>query len=317
MLEASSTSPRGGARRHRRDRRGRAARRSLDVHTDPDHHRSVFTIASTRAGDHRGRGRAGSPRSRPRTSICATTTGCIPRLGVVDVVPFVALAPTPRRRRGRRRPRLREPGSRASSRCRCSSTTSPTTRRRTLPPVRRDAFTPALAGPRAGGAAPDARRDRGRRAPPARRGERRARGRRPRRSRVASRARSASATAGSLGVRALGLALPSRRPGAGEHEPRRPRRDRDRARVHRGARPRRGAAVAVAGVELVGLLPAAALARASSEFLAWSGLGPSDDRRSSRATGAATLRRATPRRARPRTRRPDRHTGRETRRTAA
>lgn len=56
----------------------------LDVHTDPDHHRSVFTLVGTDA-----------PRVLARTAIdvCNLDThhGVHPRIGVVDVVPFVPL----------------------------------------------------------------------------------------------------------------------------------------------------------------------------------------------------------------------------------
>ena len=56
----------------------------LDVHTDPDHNRSVFTLVGTDA-----------PRELTRTAIelCNLNThdGVHPRIGVVDVVPFVPL----------------------------------------------------------------------------------------------------------------------------------------------------------------------------------------------------------------------------------
>ena len=56
----------------------------LDVHTDPDHNRSVFTLIGTDA-----------PRELTRNALklCSLDThdGVHPRLGVVDVVPFVPL----------------------------------------------------------------------------------------------------------------------------------------------------------------------------------------------------------------------------------
>lgn len=56
----------------------------LDVHTDPHHHRSVFTLVGEEA-----------PRrlASAAVSLCDLRrhTGVHPRLGVVDVVPFVAL----------------------------------------------------------------------------------------------------------------------------------------------------------------------------------------------------------------------------------
>jgi len=56
----------------------------LDVHRDPDHHRSVFTLVGTSA-----------PRTLVREAVATLTLhdhdGVHPRLGVVDVVPFVPL----------------------------------------------------------------------------------------------------------------------------------------------------------------------------------------------------------------------------------
>lgn len=57
----------------------------LDRHTDPDHHRSVFTLVGENA-----------PRALAAAAVdrldLATNDGVHPRIGVVDVVPFVALA---------------------------------------------------------------------------------------------------------------------------------------------------------------------------------------------------------------------------------
>jgi glutamate formiminotransferase len=56
----------------------------LDRHTDPDHHRSVFTVVGEQA-----------PRALARAAVArldlSTHAGVHPRLGVVDVVPFVPL----------------------------------------------------------------------------------------------------------------------------------------------------------------------------------------------------------------------------------
>ena len=56
----------------------------LDVHTDPDHHRSVLTVVGEDA-----------PRAVARAAVehldLRTHRGVHPRIGVVDVVPFVAL----------------------------------------------------------------------------------------------------------------------------------------------------------------------------------------------------------------------------------
>jgi glutamate formiminotransferase len=59
----------------------------LDVHTDPDHHRSVLTLA----GEEAARSVAGAAVS---ALDLRGHTGAHPRIGVVDVVPFVALGPT-------------------------------------------------------------------------------------------------------------------------------------------------------------------------------------------------------------------------------
>jgi glutamate formiminotransferase/glutamate formiminotransferase/formiminotetrahydrofolate cyclodeaminase len=58
----------------------------LDRHADPDHHRSVFTLVGEDA-----------PRALARAAVerldIRSHTGVHPRLGVVDVVPFVPLGP--------------------------------------------------------------------------------------------------------------------------------------------------------------------------------------------------------------------------------
>ncbi|MFN5651536.1 MAG: hypothetical protein ACK49M_08715 [Actinomycetes bacterium] len=59
----------------------------LDVHTDADHNRSVFTLVGTEAP------RVLASHAVERLSIAAHT-GVHPRLGVVDVVPFVPLPGT-------------------------------------------------------------------------------------------------------------------------------------------------------------------------------------------------------------------------------
>ena len=60
----------------------------LDLHVDPDHHRSVLTLVGEEA-----------PRAVAAAAVelidLRRHTGAHPRLGAVDVVPFVALAPTP------------------------------------------------------------------------------------------------------------------------------------------------------------------------------------------------------------------------------
>jgi len=63
----------------------------VDVHTDPDHHRSVFTSPS--ASHDAGPQQEISPPRRSRVSI-ADHDGVHPRVGALDVVPFVALGGT-------------------------------------------------------------------------------------------------------------------------------------------------------------------------------------------------------------------------------
>lgn len=69
----------------------------LDAHADPDHHRSVFTMAAAHASD--------LERAVRRLALAAATAvdlhahdGVHPRAGAVDVVPFVPLRGTPAER---------------------------------------------------------------------------------------------------------------------------------------------------------------------------------------------------------------------------
>ncbi|HVA43215.1 MAG TPA: hypothetical protein VNF50_07020 [Acidimicrobiales bacterium] len=63
----------------------------LDVHTDPDHHRSVFTLAGPDVEE--------AIRALARLAVAdldlSAHAGVHPRLGVIDVVPFVPLAVVP------------------------------------------------------------------------------------------------------------------------------------------------------------------------------------------------------------------------------
>jgi glutamate formiminotransferase len=61
----------------------------LDVHTDPDHHRSVFTLAGADAGAVLSIAVA-LTRAAVRAVDLSTQDGVHPRFGAVDVVPFVA-----------------------------------------------------------------------------------------------------------------------------------------------------------------------------------------------------------------------------------
>src|SRR5918995_7400507 len=62
----------------------------LDVHTDPDHHRSVFTLAGPGERDAEDAARALTRAVAEQVDL-STHNGVHPRLGAVDVVPFVAL----------------------------------------------------------------------------------------------------------------------------------------------------------------------------------------------------------------------------------
>ena len=67
----------------------------LDVHTDPDHHRAVLTIAGPDEDVQRAV-------RRLATAVVGTVdlsghAGAHPRFGALDVVPFVALDPAPER----------------------------------------------------------------------------------------------------------------------------------------------------------------------------------------------------------------------------
>lgn len=65
----------------------------LDLHLDPDHHRSVFTLAGPGP-----RGAEAAVRALARAVVrhveIGAHTGVHPRFGVLDVVPFIALGPT-------------------------------------------------------------------------------------------------------------------------------------------------------------------------------------------------------------------------------
>jgi glutamate formiminotransferase len=124
----------------------------LDVHADPDHHRSVLTIV----------GEAGA-RAVTAAAVEAIDlrehTGAHPRLGAVDVVPFVALDPTPPADALAARDRFAVwAGSELGVPCFCYGP------ERTLPELRRRAWHdlapdtgPAVPHPRAGAIAVGAR----------------------------------------------------------------------------------------------------------------------------------------------------------------
>jgi glutamate formiminotransferase len=250
---------------------GAAAGRALvDVHTDPDHHRSVFTIAAREA--------AMTEAAVHRLVDVALEdldlrdhAGVHPRLGVVDVVPFVALPPTPADvavaaahafgawlARVHRVPVFFYADAAPDG--------------RTLPTVRRDAFTATLP-PDLGPATPDPQLGAtavGARPPLVAVNVELATDDVTVAQRIARETRERDG--GLLGVRALGLPLESRGTVqvsmnlvdlAATGIERACTEVRDRARVWD---------VGVVRVELVGLLPAAELARCSDGFRAWSGL---------------------------------------------
>ncbi|HVW34989.1 MAG TPA: glutamate formiminotransferase [Acidimicrobiia bacterium] len=68
-----------------------AGRHLLDVHTDPDHHRSVLTLAGP-AADLAEAARAVAREAVARIDL-GRHAGVHPRLGAIDVVPFVPLGP--------------------------------------------------------------------------------------------------------------------------------------------------------------------------------------------------------------------------------
>jgi glutamate formiminotransferase len=240
----------------------------LDVHRDPDHHRSVFTLAG-----------AHTPEAIRSLAIAVAEgvdlsrhDGVHPRFGSLDVVPFVALDDSP-------------PSLAAREALEFASWIAATlgvpvflfgdadALGRALPDVRRDAFTarapdvgPAVPHPTLGAVAVGARpvlvavnceldRD----------------------DDVVARAiaRAVRERDGGLpGVRALGFRLASR--GAAQVSLNLVALERTGLQTAcdavRAAARARG--VDVARVELVGLLPAAELARTDPEFLAWAGIGP-------------------------------------------
>jgi glutamate formiminotransferase len=241
----------------------------LDVHADPDHNRSVFTIAGP---DHQATEAA--VRDLSRAAAAALTLeahdGVHPRVGVIDVVPFVALAPTPTA--------VAVDAARAFARWIGEELAVPAflydgadPQARSLPTVRRDAFThrapdegPPTPHPRLGAVAVGARPvlvavnvelDEG----------------------DLDLARTVARTVrerdgGLPGVRALGLSLPS--VGRVQVSMNLVALDatglegactavRDQTEAHGGH---------VHRVELVGLVPAAVLEVCSPDFLEWSGL---------------------------------------------
>jgi len=242
----------------------------LDLHVDADHHRSVFTLA----GDETVAAvRALAVAVAERVDL-TEHAGIHPRLGALDVVPFVALDGSTRGDA--------VDAARAFASWLADALALPAFlydfadhAGRTLPDVRRDAFRtrppdtgPSAPHPTLGAVAVGAReplvavncelahddlslaRD------------------------IASRVRARDG--GLPGVRALGLHLDS----VGRAQVSMNLVALERTGLQDACRAvdalARGAGNAVARVELVGLLPADELARCDDDFLAWSGLGPDD-----------------------------------------
>lgn len=258
----------------------------LDLHVDPDHHRSVFTLAAADAGGTEAAVRRLATVAAEDLSLDGHD-GVHPRLGAIDVVPFVALAPTP--------PDIAVAAARAFARWLGATLHVPAflygaadPEGRTLPEVRRDAFTQR---------APDA----GPREPHPRLGATAVGARPPLvalnveldRDDLALAqlvARAVRERDGGLpGVRALGLRLESR----GHAQVSLNLVDLDATGLEPAATAVRhqleAAGARVGRVELVGLLPAAALAACSAKFLEWSGLSADQtiEARAARAAGGA------------------------------
>jgi glutamate formiminotransferase len=257
----------------------------LDVHTDADHHRSVFTLASARPGGTDAAARALAVAAADLLDL-TDHDGVHPRLGVIDVVPFVPLAPTPRAAAiDAARSFAAWIGAQLRIPAFLYDFADPGAR--TLPSVRRDAFTvrapdfgPGAPNPRLGATAVGARNplvalnlelvddDLGL----------------ARRVAGAIRERDGGRT----GVRALGLALPS----VARAQVSMNLVDLDTTGLEIACTAVRDLVEAGGGrvrrVELVGLAPLAALDACSPEFLEWSGLGADDaiETRALRATSA-------------------------------
>jgi glutamate formiminotransferase len=243
----------------------------LDVHTDSDHHRSVFTLAAadplvTQLGARQ------LTRAAADLLSLADHDGVHPRLGVVDVVPFVALGSTP----------AADAIDAAASYAAWIADElgvpaflydDADAEHRTLPSVRRDAFTarapdfgPDVPHPRLGATAVGARR------PLVAENVELEHDDLALARRVAHQVRERDG--GLPGVRALGLALPS----VARVQVSMNLVDLDATGLEQALVAVRDAVDAAGGrvarVELVGLAPAAALDGASEAFLAWSGIGP-------------------------------------------
>ncbi len=249
---------------------GAAGSTLLDVHRDPDHHRSVFTLAAVDPSTTEQAVRALADAALHHLDL-RHHSGVHPRLGVIDVVPFIAFAPTPSE--------TAVAAARDFAGWLAGTYDIPVfmydqaiAEARTLPTIRRDAFAtlapdrgPSVPDPKWGATAVGARepmiavnveletddvklaRD------------------------IAQRVRERDG--GLAGVRALGLALASR----GTVQVSMNLVDLAATSLERACTAVRDlserAATTVRRIELVGLLPAHEITRSSVAFLEWSGLG--------------------------------------------
>ena len=243
----------------------------LDRHTDPDHNRSVFTLAAADAATLLAAVQALAVAVSEQVNIVGHE-GVHPRIGALDVVPFAALAPTPS---DAAIAAAHEFGSWWSARnVPVFFFDDAAADHRSLPEVRRDAFVrlspdlgPDTPNPELGATAVAARPplvaincDLDRHDPELAR-------------QIATRVRERDG--GLPGVRALGFELAEG--GCSQVSMNLVALDRTGVeaactRVRELAQVR---AADVARIELVGLLPAAELARCSDKFRAWSGLDES------------------------------------------
>jgi glutamate formiminotransferase len=248
---------------------GAAGRTLLDVHADQDHHRSVFTLAGERLEVEAAVLRL--TEAACRDIDLSQHQGVHPRLGVVDVVPFVALDPDGREAAvGAARAFARQVAEQLRVPAFLYDQADPSGR--TLPELRRTAFRgrrpdfgPPAPHPRSGVVAVGARPvlvalnielDS------------------PDPALASEIARAVRERDGGLpGVRALGFMLGSRRRAQVSMN----LVDLEATGVESAAsevrRQALGRGTDIAAVELVGLLPRAELARCSAEFVGWSGLG--------------------------------------------
>ncbi len=263
----------------------------LDLHRDPDHHRAVFTIASAAGGETEAAVRRLATAAAAHLSL-DDHDGVHPRLGVIDVVPFVALRPS--------RPDEAVAAARDFARWLASALEVPAffydradPEHRSLPSLRREAFStrepdagPSTPHPTLGATAVGARnplvainveldRDDVALARTIARGVRERDG-------------------GLRGVRALGLRLGSR----GHAQVSMNLVDLDATGLEAACLAVRdrveGHGAQVDRVELVGLVPAAALETCSAAFLEWSGISASDSIEARVALAASGAAAATP-----------------------